>query len=220
MPIDGQQLSGRAMFGAIERAITRAVETRTVPDLDLLWYLWAGPRSPLFGKDRIATFERDFLADKESHHEEKDPYFKLIHEAWFCDKVLTEFGVDTESGLIVNGHVPVKVEAGENPLKRSGKAITIDGAFSEAYGDHGYTLVLEPGRTLLAEHYHFDSIESALRDGVDIVPHVQIIRECATPRTVGDGSRGAFIRAKITQLHRLADAYRAGILRPVHAGLR
>jgi fructose-1,6-bisphosphatase-3 len=220
MPLEGRAVAGREMFSAIERGVTRAVETRTASDLDLFWYLWSGPRSPLFGKDRIATFERDFIADKAPHHEEKDPYFKLIHEPWFCEKVLAEFGVDPSTGLIVNGHVPVKVEAGETPLKRSGKAITIDGAFSEAYGDRGYTLVLEPARTLLAEHHHFDSVESALRDGVDIVPHVQTIRENATPHTLGDSSRGPFLRAKITQLHRLAAAYRSGILRRVHAGLQ
>ena len=158
------------MFDAIEKVVLRAVERRQEKDLDLLWYLWSGPRSPLFGKDRISTLERDFIEDKTPHHETKDPYFALIHEVWFCDKVLGEFGVDPSCGLIVNGHVPVKIEKGESPLKRSGKAITIDGAFSEAYGDHGYTLVLESDRTLLAKHHHFESVESAIRDGVDIVP--------------------------------------------------
>jgi fructose-1,6-bisphosphatase len=90
----------------------------------ILWYLWSGPRSPLFGKDRIATFERDFIADKTPHREHKNPYFTLINEVEFCDKVLDEFGVDPKRGLIVNGHVPVKIEKGESPLKHSGKAIT------------------------------------------------------------------------------------------------
>jgi len=189
------------------------VDGRSQPDLDLLWYLWSGPRSPLFGKNRIATLERDFIADKRPHHEEKDPYFKLIHEPWFCEKVLSEFGVDPERGLIVNGHVPVKVEAGESPVKRSGKAITIDGAFSEAYGDHGYTLVLEADRTLLAEHHHFDSVEAAIRDGVDIVPAVQTIRQWDRPRTVADSSRGPVLVAKVVQLERLVDAYRRGEIR-------
>ncbi len=144
--VDGQPLAGRELFEGIEKVVRRAVEKSAEEDLDFLWYLWSGPRSPLFGKDRIATFERDFIQDKTPHRETKDPYFALIHETEFCDKVLTEFGMETEGGLIVNGHVPVKVEEGESPLKRSGKAITIDGAFSEAYGDYGYTLVLEPNR--------------------------------------------------------------------------
>jgi fructose-1,6-bisphosphatase-3 len=214
MPLgDGRKAAGRALFDEIQQVMLRVVDGRSQPDLDLLWYLWSGPRSPLFGKNRIATLERDFIADKRPHHEEKDPYFKLIHEAWFCEKVLSEFGVDPERGLIVNGHVPVKVEAGESPVKRSGKAITIDGAFSEAYGDHGYTLVLEADRTLLAEHHHFDSVEAAIRDGVDIVPAVQTIREWDRPRTVADSSRGQILKAKVAQLERLVDAYRRGEIR-------
>ncbi|MGN6505858.1 MAG: fructose-bisphosphatase class III, partial [Tepidisphaeraceae bacterium] len=163
---------------------------------------------PLFGKDRIATFERDFIADKKTHHETKDPYFDLIHETWFCEKILNEFGVSPERGLIVNGHVPVKIEKGESPIKRSGKAITIDGAFSEAYGDHGYTLVLEADRTLLALHHHFDSVETAIRDGVDIVPSVTIVREEPVPRRMGDTERGAEIRGEILTLERLVEAYK------------
>ena len=207
MTIDGTPLSGRALFESIETVVRRAFVHSEQPDLDFLWYLWSGPLSPLFGKDRIATFERDFIADKTPHHESKDPYFKLIHEVGFCDKVLAEFGVDSEDGLIVNGHVPVKVEKGESPLKDSGKAITIDGAFSEAYGDYGYTLVLEPSRIVLAEHHHFKSIESAIQDGVDIVPQVQEIRKFKRPRVTGDTERGQRIRYRIETLERLIEAY-------------
>ena len=219
MPLGpGREAAGRAMFDEIQQVMLRVVDGgRSQADLDLLWYLWSGPRSPLFGKDRIATLERDFIADKRPHHEEKNPYFKLIHEAWFCEKVLAEFGVDPVHGLIVNGHVPVKVEAGESPVKRSGKAITIDGAFSEAYGDHGFTLVLEADRTLLAEHYHFESVESAIRDGTDIVPRVETIREWDRPRTVADAGRGRILKAKVAQLEQLVDAYRRGAVR-FHSG--
>ena len=153
--------------------------------------LWCGPRSPLFGKDKIATLEIDLVEDESTHVETKSPYFRLVHEADFCDKVLAEFGVSTERGLIVNGHVPVKIEKGESPLKRSGKAITIDGAFSQAYGDHGYTLLLEPERTLLATHHHFESVEAAVRDGIDIIPTIEVIRQSDRSRTVGDTERGA-----------------------------
>ncbi len=195
------------------RRILRAAERRDLKDLDLLWYLWGGDRSPLFGKDRITTLERDFIADKATHHETKNPYFELIHEPWFCDQILDEFGVSPETGLIVNGHVPVKIEAGENPIKRSGKAITIDGAFSEAYGDHGYTLVLEADRTLLAEHSHFESVEAAVRDGVDIIPKVSVVRTWDRPRRMADTERGDQIRCEIRLLERLIEAYRNNDLR-------
>jgi fructose-1,6-bisphosphatase-3 len=213
MPIDGKQLAGRDLFDAIEKVVLRAIDRKEQGDLDLLWYLWSGPRSPLFGKDRIATLERDFIDDKHPHEEKKDPYFALIHERDFCEKVLKEFGVDPGRGLIVNGHVPVKIEKGESPLKRSGKAITIDGAFSEAYGDHGYTLVLEADRTVLALHHHFESVEAAIRDGVDIVPSVQVIRENAPPRRVKDTERGKQMRYAIRDLERLIEAYRNNELR-------
>ncbi len=167
---------------------------------------------PLFGKDKIATLERDFIPDKSTHHEVKDSYFSLIHEVGFCDKVLAEFGVPTDGGLIVNGHVPVKVEAGESPLKRSGKAITIDGAFSEAYGDYGYTLLLEPDRILLAQHSHFDSVESAVQQGVDIVPQVQCVRVFDSPRRTEDTERGKRIGFRIKMLERLITAYQTNRL--------
>ena len=217
--VDGKEIAGRELFEGIETVVRRAVERSEEADLDFLWYLWSGPRSPLFGKDRIATFERDFIADKTPHRETKDPYFHLIHEVDFCDGVLKEFGMETTNGLIVNGHVPVKVEAGESPLKRSGKAITIDGAFSEAYGDYGYTLVLEPKRIVLAEHHHFESVDAAIRDGVDIVPTVQEIRVFDQPHCTRDTERGQRIQYRIEMLERLISAYQTNRLhqRPVSA---
>ncbi|MEP3482018.1 MAG: fructose-bisphosphatase class III [Fuerstiella sp.] len=205
--VDGQRLAGRELFEGIEKVVHRAVADSAEPDLDFLWYLWSGPRSPLFGKDRIATFERDFIQDKTSHKETKDPYFTLIHDVAFCDGVLAEFAMATDGGLIVNGHVPVKVEEGESPLKRSGKAITIDGAFSEAYGDYGYTLLLEPTRIVLAEHHHFESVDAAIRDGVDIVPNLQEIRVFDQPRRTRDTERGQRIGYRIQMLEELIQAY-------------
>ncbi|WP_199186791.1 fructose-bisphosphatase class III [Blastopirellula marina] len=207
LTIDGQSVAGREMFEKIEHVVRRAIVDSKPRDLDFLWYLWSGPRSPLFGKDKIATLERDFIADKKSHRETKNAYFSLIHEVAFCDKVLAEFGMDPDGGLIVNGHVPVKVEEGESPLKRSGKAITIDGAFSEAYGDYGYTLVLEPDQIVLAQHSHFESVEAAVRDGVDIVPKVQTIRAYDSPHRTATTERGQRIGYRIAMLDRLIEAY-------------
>jgi fructose-1,6-bisphosphatase-3 len=213
MVVDGEPRAGRALLDALERVVVRSPETRAPGDLDLLWYLWSGPLAPTFGKDRITTLERDLVADPATHHETKNPYFKLIHEAAFCERVLAEFGCDAARGLIVNGHVPVKIDKGEDPLKRSGKAITIDGAFSEAYGDHGFTLVLEADRTFLGKHHHFESVEAAVRDGVDIIPAITVVREWERPRRVGDTERGAEIRAEIALLERLVAAYRTNALR-------
>jgi len=212
LTVDGVPRAGRELFAALERVVVRSLETRNDKDLDLLWYLWSGPLSPLFGKDRITTLERDLIADPATHMETKNPYFSLIHDATFCERVLREFGADPERGLIVNGHVPVKIEAGESPVKRSGKAITIDGAFSQAYGDHGYTLVLEADRTFLAMHHHFESVEAAVRDGVDIIPTTTPVREWDPPRRVADTERGAELRADIELLDRLVAAYRTHAL--------
>lgn len=217
LEVDGQPRKGRELFDTLERVIVRVTAEPNERDLDMLWYLWCGPLSPFFGKDRIATFEMDLVADAETHVETKNPYFQLLNETWFCDRILTEFGVDPAHGLIVNGHVPVKIAKGESPLKKSGKAITIDGAFSEAYGDHGYTLVLEPERTFLAKHSHFESVEAAVRDGVDIIPEITEVKRWDRPRTIGDTERGDMIRARLVLLEKLAEAYRYNLLRQKHA---
>ena len=140
--VDGEPRAGRPLFDALERVIQRAIRKRDPDDVDLVFYLWTGPLSPCFGKDKMATFETYFVADKATHAEHKNPYFSLIHDAAFCGKVLAEFGVDPARGYLINGHVPVKLEAGEQPIKRSHRAITIDGAFAAAYGDKGFSLVL------------------------------------------------------------------------------
>jgi len=223
LPVDGQPLQGRALFEALERVVARTLDPPSPPlakggmggvkDLDMLWYLWCGPLSPLFGKDRITTLENDLVDDPATHVETKNPYFHLIHDASFCERILVEFGVDPVRGIIINGHVPVKIDKGESPLKRSGKAITIDGAFSQAYGDHGYTLVLEPERTYLAKHHHFESVQAAVQKGVDIIPTVTEVRRWDPIRRVDDTERGAEIRAQIELLERLITAYRTNQLR-------
>ncbi len=216
MPIGDKLLAGRELFEEIERQViamlgnTRALQQR---DLDLLWYLWSGPASPLFGKDRITTLESYFIADKSTHKETKNAYFSLLHEPWFCDQVLAQFGVPTATGLIVNGHVPVKIEQGESPMKRSGKAITIDGAFSKAYGDHGFTLLVEADRIELARHHHFDSVEAAVREGVDIVPAVTTIRRFEQPKLVKDTDLGTELVARIGLLEKLVQAYQTNRVR-------
>lgn len=206
--IDGAAAAGRALFSACERVVRRAFRDRTPADLDTLYWLWAGPGSPCFGKDRMATFETYFVEDKATHHETKNPYFAKIHEAEFCARVCEELGADRERGLIVNGHVPVKLEKGETPMKRSGRAVTIDGAFSEAYGDRGYTLVLDSTGTWLAQHHHFESVDAAVEEGADIIPTIEHIERSSAPRTVGDTEVGTALRHEIAALEALVAAYR------------
>ncbi len=211
--VDGKEHKGKELFDVLNIIIPRAFREKNIKDLDLLWYLWGGARSPLFGKDRMATFETYFLAEKESHEEVKNPYFKLINDKAFCEKIFREFGVEeTESALIVNGHVPVKIEKGENPVKQSGLAVTIDGAFSEAYGDKGYTLVLESDRTYLAQHHHFESITEAITEGADIIPTIQDLRVFPQHRRIADTEEGQDIKEQIRMLEALLHAYRNNFL--------
>ncbi len=213
--VDGVARKGKALFDAIDHVVRRGFRTRKESDVDLLYYLWAGPRSPLFGKDKMATFETYFVADKATHKETKGAYFSLIHQKKFCGSVAREFGVDPDAVLIVNGHVPVKLEEGESPLKKSGLAVTIDGAFSEAYGDHGYTLVIDADRTYLAKHHHIDSpLAGAATPFADIVPEIEELRTHPNARRVGDTVRGAELRAEIAGLERLVRAYRDREIEP------
>lgn len=212
LEVDGEPRKGRALFEALEKSVRRAFRERRPADVDLLYYLWTGARSPCFGKDRMATFETYFVADKATHKETKNPYFSLIHQPDFCRKVARELGVTAEEPLIVNGHVPVKLDDGESPLKRSGLAVTIDGAFSEAYGDHGFTLVIDATETYLAKHHHFSSIDEAIELGADIVPTIQVLRRPAKPIRVADTARGEEIRAEIAGLSELIAAYRDRLL--------
>ncbi|MGD9790241.1 MAG: fructose-bisphosphatase class III [Phycisphaerales bacterium] len=212
--VDGKERSGRELMDALGSVVRRAFRKRWFAmdeDGDWLWYLWGGPRSPLFGKDKLATFETYFLAEKETHKEHKNAYFDLIHDAGFVRNIGRLFGCG-EDVLIVNGHVPVKIEKGEHPVKKGGNAITIDGAFSEAYGDRGYTLVLKPDRIDLAEHAKFDGIDATITRGADMVPKIETIRTYQKPRTARDTEEGAHIERSIADLDALVQAYYEGLI--------
>lgn len=214
LEVDGAPRRGKALFDALDRVVRRAFKTRAPADVDVLYYMWAGARSPLFGKDRMATFETYFVADKATHKETKNAYFQLIHDPAFCRKVGKEMGVDDDDVLIVNGHVPVKLEVGESPLKESKLAVTIDGAFSEAYGDHGFTLVIDADQTYLAKHHHFESIDVAIDRGADIVPEIETLRRHERLIRVGDTRRGVELREEIGGLEQLVTAYRDRLIVP------
>jgi len=212
--VEDREVAGREMFTRFDEIVRRCFRrgpSESGHDVDWFWYLWCGPLSPLFGKDKVATFENYFVADKEVRHETKNAYFELIHDAAFTDRIAKEFGVD-ENGLVVNGHVPVKVEKGEDPVKRGGNAVTIDGAFSEAYGDHGYTLLLTPDHIDLAKHHHFEGVGEVVAAGEDIVPEVRTIRRYAQPRKVAHTELGAALRSRARALEQLIHAYQSGRL--------
>ena len=214
MDVDGNTCSGRVLMDVLTEKVRSAFRQRfshSNNDADWLYYLWGGPVSPLFGKDKLSTFESAFLADKATHTETKNPYFELLHDAEFVKRIGALFGCGPDV-LIVNGHVPVKLEKGEHPVKRGGNAVTIDGAFSEAYGDRGYTLVLKPEGVELAEHAPFAGVDAVIDRGADMVPKVQTVRAYDKARTIADGDQGVRVRAKIASLHALAAAYRDGLL--------
>ena len=213
--IDGKDHCGPELFEAFNKVIKRSfragADDAAEADKDWFYYLWAGPLSPLFGKDKMATLETYLIADKATHKEHSNPWFEWVHDFDFCDQVAKDMGV-AQGGLLVNGHVPVKIEKGENPVKRGGNAITIDGAFSEAYGDRGYTLILGPEGDTLAEHHAFPDPETAVREGLDIIPKMTVLRTYDEPRKVRDTERGADIDVSIKLLMQLIDAYRNGEL--------
>jgi fructose-1,6-bisphosphatase III len=215
LDVDGKSVSGRELMDTMNSVVRRAVRKRWFgldQDADWIWYLWGGPISPLFGKDKIATFESHFIADKDAQKEHKNPYFELMHDANFVKKIGRLFGCGDDV-LIVNGHVPVKIEKGEQPVKKGGNAITIDGAFSEAYGDRGYTLVLKPDAIELAEHSPFEGVAATIAHGADIVPKMTTIREYGKTRSIADTHEGDGIRRRIKDLEGLVKAYQEGLVR-------
>ena len=210
--IGGKKFSGGDLFTELEQIVRRTYREgahMVSADLDYYYWMWANGDSPLFGKSRMTTFERYFIEDKKTHREEKDPYFQKIHDADFCRKVGKAFGMGDDV-LVVNGHVPVKLEDGEDPVKKGGNAVTIDGAFSEAYGDHGYTLVMGPSAIRLAEHSHFESVDHFLDCDDDMLPKLRELVKYEKPRLLSETRESEDIEAQLCSLNNLLQAYRCG----------
>lgn len=185
--------------------------------IDLIWYLWAGPGSPLFGKSKMATFERYFIADSGIGREYKDPYYKFRNNQAICEMILKEFGLASSHSVILNGHVPVSVSKGENPVKANGRLIVIDGGFSKAYqqqtGIAGFTLMHNAyGRQLIA-HEPFDSIRKAIEEEVDIAYSETVLNQSSTKLKVGDCDEGEEIQERIDDLMELVTCYTSGIFK-------
>ncbi|PAF21245.1 fructose-bisphosphatase class III [Terribacillus saccharophilus] len=176
MEIEGKKYAGRELLDRFEQFLRYSFAHPEVTDdlaTDMVWYLWTGEYSSLFGKRAMTTFERYFIKDKVTHKEIKNHYYYLRENEETCEKILTEFDLDPEHGHIINGHTPVKEIEGENPIKANGKIIVIDGGFSKAYqsktGIAGYTLLYNSYGMKLVAHKHFNSKNEVLHDGTDVL---------------------------------------------------
>lgn len=218
----GKKYSGRALMYHTGMQIRTAFQQDSAPEerdyaIDYFLYLWCGPDSPLFDKSKMATFERYFIADKETHVEEKGYYFKLRDDEEVIDHILDAFGVVGSNRHIINGHVPVRTLKGENPIKANGKLMVIDGGFSKAYhnetGIAGYTLVYHSRGFQLVQHEPFTSAEDAIKRGTDIKSTTQIVEMSNRRMLVADTDIGVELRKQIDDLEELLYAYRHGYIK-------
>lgn len=183
-------------------------------EIDFLWYCWARPKSPLFGKNRAATFERYLISDKTTHEEKKNPYFILSQKEEICNKIFDEFGLDRDNSHIINGHIPVKEKDGETPIKANGKLLVIDGGFAKSYreqtGRSGYTLTYNSYGLILAANEPFDSRAKAIREELDIKYDIMVNAQKTKRKRVADTDIGKELKLEIDNLKELLKAYREG----------
>ncbi|EAV9828183.1 fructose-1,6-bisphosphatase [Listeria monocytogenes] len=221
MKLRGEKYDGRALLEQFE-ILTREAYVRPPGTkekkyaCDIVWYLWTGAISSLFGKSEMTTFERYFVAEKETHKEEKNPYYKLRNDEFICKQILEEFGLDGECGHIINGHTPVKEGKGESPIKASGKMLVIDGGFAKAYHKEtslaGYTLLFNSYGLQLVSHQPFTTKEDAIKNETDILSTRQVIEMEINRKRVRDTDIGAKLSEQAEDLKVLLDAYRNGLL--------
>jgi len=215
LTIEGKTYKGKALLDFFDQAVNQAYYSKDVDEkeeaLDLMWYLWCGETSPLFGKKKMATFERYFIEDKSVHKEEKNAYYNLRHEAETCNKILNAFGLMEDHCHIVNGHVPVKVKKGESPIKGGGKLIAIDGGFSKAYqgvtGIAGYTLIYNSQGMVLVSHEAFNSKKDAIEKDLDMLPTTEFVQVDRPQMFVADTDIGKKIQSEIDVLKVLLEMY-------------
>ena len=217
-----KKFAGRDLMQHTDMQIRTAFQSDSDPKereyaIDYFIYLWCGPDSPLFDKSKMATFERYFIADKETHKEEKGYYFKLRDDEHVIDHIMDAFGVTGPNRHIINGHVPVRTTKGENPIKANGKLMVIDGGFSKAYhnetGIAGYTLVYHSRGFQLVQHEPFTSTEDAILRGTDIKSTTQIVEMSNRRMLVADTDIGRELRKQIADLEELLYAYRHGFVK-------
>jgi len=220
--LDGKDLSPKGFMDRMEQLARQGYFDKDHPEnkqygMDTLWYLWSGSQSPLFGKDKMATFERYFIDDPETHKEEMNPYYDYRTNQQVIESILDEFGLDPDNGHVINGHVPVKVTKGESPVKAGGKLLVIDGGFAKAYqsktGIAGYTLIFNSYGLILAAHQPFESTQKAIEEEQDIHSKTKVLEQNAERLRVCDTDNGREIQRKITDLEHLLEAYRAGLIK-------
>ena len=217
----GKSYGGKELYDVLDSYVRKGFfaldENERQDGKDIMWYIWLHPDSPLLGKDKMATFERYFLQDAETHIEKKNPYYSLLENEKVINQILEEFGLDPAVSHIVNGHVPVKRKDGENPVKCGGKVLVIDGGFSKAYqketGIAGYTLIFNSYGLLLVAHEPFESTESAIAKEKDIHSETMIVKRVRERLLVGDTDIGEELKRQVKDLERLLVAYRNGELR-------
>ena len=219
--VDGQSFAGKAFLDRVDRLARQGYYATDNPaqkqyGMDAMWFLWCAPESPLFGKEKMATFERYFIADPLTHKENRNAYYALRDKEETACKILAEFGLDCENGHIINGHVPVKVVKGERPVKAGGKLFVIDGGFSRAYqketGIAGYTLISNSRGWLLAAHHSFESTQKAVSDEIDMDSETEIIESHPERMRIRHTDQGQKIQQEIDQLQALLNAYRDGFI--------
>ena len=220
--IMGRRYSGCELMDYIGQLVRAAFQHDTPADLkayakDYFLYLWCGPDSPLFDKSKLATYERYFLTDPQTHHEEKGAYYRLREDPEVCRRILDAFGVEGENRHIINGHVPVHASRGENPVKADGMLMVIDGGFSKAYhhttGIAGYTLVYHSRGFQLIQHEPFTSTADAVAKGTDIKSSTQIEVMAGHRVRVRDTDKGRELQQQIDELRQLLHAYRHGLIK-------
>lgn len=215
-----KEYEGRQLYDALESYARKgyyAIDPQEKQKgLDILWFIWENQNSPVFGKDKMTTFERYFIADKSTHKEPKNPYYRLYETEEVVNRILAEFGLCGEEAHIINGHIPVEAKKGESPVKCNGKLLVIDGGFSKAYqpktGIAGYTLIYNSYGLVLAAHEPFESVEKAVYDGSDIVSHTILVQHVVKRKTVADTDNGKVMQESIKELEALLHAYREGTI--------
>ncbi len=219
--IDGKKYRGRELYDVLDNYARKGYYSKNDPAgmrraQDYIWYIWSGPNSPVFGKDKMATFESYFVEDKEVSKETKNSYYALLDKEEIADKILEEFGLDAEKSHIINGHVPVERKKGETPVKCGGKLLIIDGGFSKAYqgktGIAGYTLISDSHGMRLVAHEPFESMEAAISRESDIFSDSTSVEIAPVRIRVADTDSGTDLKDRIIQLERLLRAYRDGTI--------
>ena len=220
-----KDLSGKEFLDYADLTARRAYYNRPgSPErqfgMDFLWWLWCGRNSPIFGRDRMTTFERRFVEDESTHTETKNAYYTLYNDPAVCEGILREFGLEEAHSHIINGHVPVKSRKGESPVKGGGRLIVIDGGFCKAYqkttGIAGYTLIYNSACFRLVAHQPFAGREEAIRKNWDITSTSQIFDRLERRATIHDTDNGRRMQDQVDDLLDLLRAYRSGAIVESH----